>query len=75
MVDEPEIPAESRGAGPWPFFCPIAGVFVALVCARLRALRPLFWIMSPLLGPHPQSEHGAPLGHQNSGDACPRASC
>jgi hypothetical protein len=48
MVYEPEIPAESRGAGLSPSSAD-SRRFVALVCARQRALRRLFWIMSPLL--------------------------
>jgi hypothetical protein len=36
------VPASRR-------FLPDSRRFVALVCARQRALRPLFWIMSPLL--------------------------
>jgi hypothetical protein len=41
------VPASRR-------FLPDSRRFVALVCARQRALRPLFWIMSPLLRPIPE---------------------
>jgi hypothetical protein len=68
MVDEPEVPAASRGRALWPA-SRLPGNsrhFVAPTCAHRRLLRPLARIMSPVLRWPPAYRPERP---------CPRSCC